>query len=241
MKNVLITGGAGGIGQGIVEKFIEEGYFAFVLDVDENALAKLSAKYKEKCGCYKVDVADYNEVNNFIASLPKDLTLNYVITLAGRAGKNEWLPFEEQTAKDVEDSIKVNLLGHINVIMGCLPLLKKASEDKAIVMVSSINAQQGFGLPAYSASKSGLYGFMNGTMTEFGKMGIRINTVSPGTVITSATQKEPKNFKELLSNSALKKFATIKNVADVTFALCETFTAVTGEDIVVDCGQSKIR
>ena len=167
--------------------------------------------------------------------------INYVVTLAGRAGKNEWLPFEEQTAKDVEDSIKVNLLGHINVIMACLPLLKNAEGDKAVTMVSSINAVQSFGLPAYSASKSGLYGFMNGTMTEFGKLGIRINTVSPGTVITPATTKEPKNFKELLSNSALNKFATIENVADVTFALCQTFTATTGEDVVVDCGQSKIR
>ena len=35
--------------------------------------------------------------------------------------------------------------------------------------------------------------------------------------------------------------ATIENVADVTFALCQTFTATTGEDVVVDCGQSKIR
>ncbi|MBR5192729.1 MAG: SDR family oxidoreductase [Clostridia bacterium] len=241
MKNVLITGGAGGIGQGIVEKFIKEGYFVYVLDKDESALNQLSSKYEGKCSCHKVDVSDANCVNGFISSLPQEKTINYVITLAGRAGENEWLPFEEQTAKDVEDSIKVNLLGHINVIMGCLPLLKKASEDKAIVMVSSINALQSFGLPAYSASKSGLYGFMNGSMTEFGKMGIRINTVSPGTVLTEATKKEPKNFKDLLSNSALNKFATIKNVADVTFALCETFDAVTGEDIVVDCGQSKIR
>ncbi len=241
MKNVLITGGAGGIGQGIVEKFIEEGYFAFVLDVDDSALEKLSNKYKEKCACYKVDVTDSNAISNFVSCLPQDSIINYVVTLAGRAGENEWLPLEQQTSKDVENSVKVNLLGHINIIMAFLPLLKKASGDKAIVMVSSINALQGFGLPAYSASKSGLYGFMNGALTELGKMGIRINTVSPGTVLTEATKKEPKDFKELLSKSALNKFATIKNIADVTFALCETFDAVTGEDVVVDCGQSKLR
>jgi NAD(P)-dependent dehydrogenase (short-subunit alcohol dehydrogenase family) len=72
-------------------------------------------------------------------------------------------------------------------------------------------------------------------------MGIRINTVSPGTVITEATEKEPKNFEELLKGSPLNKFATIENVADVTFALCDTFDGITGEDIVIDCGQIKFR
>ena len=241
MKNVLITGGAGGIGQGITQKFIEQGYFAYVLDFDKMALDEVKNKFKDKCCCLCADVTDVIALEQAISNLSTHNGLNYVVTLAGRALENEWLPIEEQNYCDLEKSIKVNLLGHINTIKASLPLLKKASGDKGIVMISSINAKQSFGLPAYSAAKSGLYGFMNSTVKEFGNMGIRINTVSPGTIITEATKKEPKNFAELLKTSPLNKFATIKEVADVTFALCDTFTAITGEDIVVDCGQSKLR
>lgn len=238
MKNVLITGGAGGIGKGITKKFIDEGYFAYVLDYDKTALQSVKEQFGDNCRCLLLDVTNFKCLEETLSTLPN---LNYVITLAGRALDNEWLPFEEQNYCDLEKSIKVNLLGHINTIKASLPLLKKANGDKAIVMISSINAKQGFGLPAYSAAKSGLYGFMNSTVKEFGNMGIRINTVSPGTVITEATEKEPKNFEELLKGSPLNKFATIENVSDVTFALCNIFDGITGEDIVIDCGQNKFR
>lgn len=241
MKNVLITGGAGGIGSEIVKKFAEKGYYVYFVDTDQNNANKLIKKVgKDKCEFLKLDVTNVEEIKNYCKNLKKSFKLNHIITLAGRALENEWKPFEQQTLEDMQSSINLNLMGHINIIHCFLPYLKNAKGDKSILMISSINATDCFGLPAYSASKSGLYGFKNATTHEFGQMGIRINTLSPGTVITEATQKEPKDFTSLLKGSALNKFATSAQVADLSYHICNTFATMTGQDCVLDAGQTKM-
>ncbi|MBQ9104060.1 MAG: SDR family oxidoreductase [Clostridia bacterium] len=240
MKNLLITGGSGGIGQGIVKKFIEEGYFVYVLDTDTvSSKALIETFGKDKCRVDNVSVIDAKALTDYAKSLGENFELNCLITCAGRALNDEWKPFEEQSLETVKNSIELNLIGHINVIHTFLPALKRAKGDKSILLISSINAESCFGLPSYSASKSGLYGFVNSTVKEFGACGIRINSLSPGTIITTATSAEPKNFASLLKGTALGRFATVKNVADTAFAICDTIDGITGQNIVVDAGQSK--
>lgn len=240
MKNVLVTGGAGGIGSSIVKAFIKSGYFVYIVDTDVNGSKELVAQCgKEHCCAANLDVTDTDAIKNFIASLGDNITFNHIVTLAGRALEGEWLPFGEQSLQTVEKSVKLNLLGHINIIHAFLPLLKKADGDRSILMISTINASQNFGLPAYSAAKSGLYGLMNGIVGELGEMGIRINTVSPGTVLSPATEKEPKNFDKLLKTTAINKFATSDEVADVVVSVCDRFISITGQNIIIDAGQSK--
>ena len=241
MKNVLITGGAGGIGSEIVKKFVSEGYFVYLIDTDENNAQKLINQIgKDNCEFLKLDVTNIAEIQNYCSTLKKSFKLNYIVTLAGRALENEWKPFEEQKLTEINNSINLNLFGHINIVHNFLPYIKSADGDKAVLMISSINATDAFGLPAYSASKSGLYGFKNALTYEFGKLGIRINTLSPGTVVTEATQKEPKDFTSLLKGTALNEFATSKDIAEVAYHMCNTFNTLTGQDIVVDAGQTKM-
>lgn len=241
MTSVLITGGAGGIGTAISEKFIDEGYFVYILDFDSVASRKLMDRYgSDKCAIIHLDVTDTNAIKKCVLSLDDSFSINHIVTLAGRAMEGEWKPFEKQELQIIEDSIKVNLLGHINIIHAFLPYLKKAEGDKSVTMISSINAMTGFNLPAYSAAKAGLYGFVNGIVHEFGQAGIRINTVSPGTVRTAATLSEPKDFNQLLETTALGKFATVEDVAKMVYAICNDFVSVTGQDFVIDAGQLKV-
>ena len=185
-------------------------------------------------------MTDLKKLTDYTNSLSNDFQLNSIITLAGRALENEWKKFAQQSLEDIHKSIDLNLLGHINVIHSFLPFLKKCTTDKSILMISSINASEGFGLPAYSSSKSGLYGFVNSMTQEFGNDGIRINTVSPGTVVTPATQTEPKNFDSLLKGTALGKFTTSEDVAKLVYEICNSFVSLTGQNIVLDAGQSLI-
>ena len=241
MKNLIITGGAGGIGQEIVKKFVRNGYFVYILDTDLKASKKLVEELgKDKCSCANVDVRDVKALDKFVKSLGDDFALNCLITCAGRALHNEWKPFCEQTYSTIKDSVELNLIGHLYSVYAFLPLLKNATGDRSILFVSSINATDCFNLSAYSSAKSGLYGFMNSTVKEFGEMGIRINTLSPGTIKTKATDVEPKEFDKLLSCTALNRFATTKNVADTAFAICDIIDGITGQNIVVDAGQTKI-
>ena len=74
---------------------------------------------------------------------------------------------------------------------------------------------------------------------KIGKENIRINSISPGTVVTEATEKEPKDFTELLKGTAINSFATKEEIAKTVKFVLETH-GITGQNIIVDSGQSSI-
>ena len=112
-------------------------------------------------------------------------------------------------------------------------------EKRSIVLMSSINAYGGFGLPIYSSAKAGLIAFTKTTHPEFSKIGVRINTICPGTIVTEATLTEPKDFTELLKTTKLGRFMTKEEVADLTYELCE-LSSKTGKVINIDAGQNEV-
>lgn len=235
--NIVITGGAGGIGSKIVEKFVNNGFVAYVVDVDEEACKNLVEKFGEnKVKTFLVDVTDAEALERLEKDLPK---IDHVVTLAGRALEGEWNGFLKTDASVVRKSVELNLLGHLNAVHAFYKKIWK-HKNAAITLVSSINAFGGYGLPVYSAAKAGLVGFAASCAEEFGKDGIRINAVLPGTVVTPATQKEPKDFDKLKKGIALANFADTSDIANAVYALSETLTAVTGQKIVVDAGQTKM-
>lgn len=239
MKNVLVTGGAGGIGKSIIEELIISGYNPIVIDIDEKNIEKIKNEFNQ-LQIWKLDTTDVNNLINFRNTLPKDFYIDHIVTLAGRALENEWQEFDKQDITEITKSIQLNLIGHINVIHTFLPILKKSIEnDRSITFISSINAIKNYGLPAYSAAKSGMYGLVKSLCLEFGKENIRINSISPGTIVTPATELEPKNFDELLKGTAIGKFATKEEIAKTVKFIIET-RGITGQNIIVDAGQSTI-
>ena len=239
MKNVLVTGGVGGIGGAITDKFIANGFCVTAFDIDDARGAEFGAKYgKDNFRYIKVDVTDTAAVAAAVKGIG---SLNHVITLAGRAYGDEWSGFAGMALDSVRGSIELNLFGHLNVIHACLPLLEKSDGEKSVTLVSSINRSGGFGLPVYSAAKAGLIGFVRSVAAELGGKGIRINAVSPGTIPTEMTLKEPKDFSALLKTTALGKFAQKEDVATLVYTLSEEFVTVTGQEFVIDAGQTVVR
>lgn len=238
MKNVVITGGVGGIGGAITEKFVQSGFYVIALDIDDVRGAKLQSQYgNDKFRYIHVDVTDIAAVQQVAKAFG---AVNHIVTLAGRALADEWGGLSAMAAESVRGSIDLNLFGHINVIHAFLPALENGKGEKTVTVISSINNAGGFGLPVYSAAKAGLVGFVKTVAMEFGKKGIRVNAVSPGTVHTEMTQKEPKDFSELLRGTALGKFAEKNDVATLVYALSEDFTTVTGQEFIIDAGQTVV-
>lgn len=239
MEYVIVTGGAGGIGQEVSKKMCENGYHVIVLDNDEENGNKIAMELgSDLCTFVKIDITDCKQIGDYCDSLPKGFAINHIICIAGRALKEEWQNFSSQPLNCLHKSIELNLTGHINIIHYFYPFIKNADKNKSILLISSINALGNFGLPGYSAAKSGMYGFMVAVAKEFGEDGIRINTLTLGTVVTPATSRESKNFNKLLDGTVLNEFVTIKNVATMVFDICKDFTTLTGQNIVLDSGQS---
>lgn len=238
MENVLVTGGAGGIGSAIAELLYKKGYNITILDNSEESINEMKRKFKDMT-FYNVDVTNIEQVKKCYTQIAKEKVIDHIVCLAGRALKDEWKRFEDQDIYEIHKSIELNLLGHINVIHSFLPLLKKSKNNKTVTLISSINAFSDFGLPAYSASKSGMYGLVKCLCSEFGQDNIRINSVSPGTIVTPATEKEPKDFDQLLKSTAIGHFATKEEVAEMVNFIINN-NGITGQNFVIDAGQSVV-
>ena len=238
MKQVVITGAAGGIGSAISHFFAANDCFVYAVDIDRDACENLAASIGEAhCRPVVLDVTDKQAIQAFAASLPQDFTLDHLICLAGRALKDEWVDFDQINPQAIENSIHLNLIGHILMTHALYPFFKNHDADKSVTLISSINAKGCYGLPVYSAAKAGLAGFMHGAMNAFGSDGVRINLVSPGTIVTPATSAEPKDFENLLNTTALNRFATAQDVAKLVWQISNEFTSITGHDFIIDAGQ----
>lgn len=239
-ENIIISGGVGGIGREIASKFVKEGYFTYLVDIDDEEAQKVVDEIGNvNCKYLKLNVTDVVAIENLCKTFSDDFCVKHIITLAGRAHKEEWAGFEGQSVESIRDSVDLNLTGHLNIIKAFLPFLKRTKGDKSVLMISSINSFGGFGLPVYSAAKAGLHGFASAVADEFGKFSARINTLSLGTVVTESTKKEPKNFEKLLEHTALGKFVKTSDVAETAYHMCNTMTGITGENLILDAGQTK--
>lgn len=245
---VVVTGAAGGIGAATTDVFSHAGYGVVAIDIDKSVLELGSCVgLKNVFGV----VADHKDLESLAVPVAMASELGPVRHLAMFAGMS--LP--EETRLDggrelpnpelFRESIDLNLLGHVNVLWSFQPLLFEQSGNRSVSLCSSVNALQGWGEPAYSAAKAGLIGMMHALTVGYGKRGIRINAVAPGTVSTPNTRVEwahdPDHFTRMKEGIPLKKLGQPSDIAAMFLALARDLTHVTGQVIPVDGGQTIMR
>lgn len=239
---VLITGAAGGIGQALSRLFGERGAAIAALDRDE-AVTDFSAALGDEGISSAAAVADIgvaDEVGAAIARL-RD-ALGPVTVLINNAGYSSRATLEKSTPASWADDVNLNLNGAFNCTHAVLEDLKDATES-AIVNISSVNGLMGYGDPAYSAAKAGLINFTKGLAMEYGRFGIRANSVCPGTVRTPIwdhrIERQPEILDELARWYPLRRVADPIDVARAAaFLASSEASAITGAILPVDCGLS---
>ena len=229
MKNILVTGGSGTIGSAIVDTLIAHDYKVWVMDIKPPA-------EKRNQAYINCDITRYDEIRSSLGSNFKDIKLDGLITVAGGALKGEWNDFSTTDIEVIKKSVEVNLLGHIYAVHAILPYLGE-SNNKSITMISSINGMAAYRLAGYSASKAGLQGFMLGVAKELGKAGIRINLVSPGTVVTELTLRETKkDWNKLREGTLTGNFVCPEDIADLVLTIVRN-QSIDGQNFIIDSGQ----
>lgn len=238
-KITVITGGCGGIGISVIKKFLKNGDKVIVLDVQEVKDEKIIEN--DNFLFIKTDVTEVEQIIKAKKIIEEKYQyIDNLISMAGVNMKSEIGGMKTITIDDIDKSIKLNLNSHMYLIKVFLDLLKKETIDrKTVTMISSINALADHGLPAYSAAKSGLYGLMKAISNEMAKDGIRVNTISLGTVPHKHEIIEGNTyFEEKLKNIAIKDFVRPKDVADTIYSLTYVMKGIVGHNIVLDMGQS---
>jgi len=237
----VVVGGAGGIGSAIARRFAAGGMAVAIGDRDAHKGSHLASKLGDMARFFQVDVLDQESIDRLAADLAGTYGfIDHLISLAGGSLEREYKGLKVLTPEMIHGSIDVNLKSHLFLVRALEPLLSAGEErDRSITFVSSINAIKDYGLPAYSAAKAGLLGLAYPLATELGARQIRVNALLPGTVMTERTAGLPRRLDDSRRNgTALGRFASPAEIADVAWAMAEHMTCVTGQSIVTDCGQS---
>lgn len=236
---ILIFGGDGKIAQSVVQKYLDEDCIVIAVDLKEKSCNPNFYK-NSNYYYYSVDVTSPDDLCKLYEEIKEKFSyVNHVISSAGGRAEGEVNEILEMPFYAIDASIKLNITSHIYISKIFLPLLQNApSNNKSILLFSSINALKSFDLPAYSAAKSGIYGFMNYMTRHIGTYHIRINSISPGTVASyEDIQDEDYYGHQYLHQMALNRFTSPDDIANACYALTHIATAVTGQNLVVDSGQ----
>ena len=206
-KNVIVTGGASGVGKELTKQMLERGCNVAALDINGENLEKLKEELNsQNLKTYVVDMGDIESIRSFREQYKKDYTdVDIIINNAGII--QPFVKVEELDDKTINKVMNVNFFGPVNLIRFFMDDLIKDQSEQYIVNVSSMGGFFPFpGQTIYGASKAALKIFTEGLYAELEKTNVRVMIVLPGAMNTNITtnsnvkietSKEESNFKML--------------------------------------------
>lgn len=237
-KTVIITGASGDIGEALAGKFAAEGY-NLALCCNKNNVeydGELEEKYKIECKSYKMDIRDYSQVESVLSKIFSDFkSVDSLVCNAGISQKRKLII--DVTNDEIDDLVDTNLKGTI----ACTREFVKHTMGKSanIVLVSSFVASYGCACESvYSATKSGMLGFVKSLANELGNFEIRVNAVAPGFIDTKMNNNLTAAEKEDIADmTPLKRLGSSSDVADLVYFLSsDSSSFITGQMINIDGG-----
>ena len=206
---VLITGTSQGIGKAIAENFLNESHRVVGTDRQDSTI--INENYTH----HKCDIRDYE-------NLPEIENVNILINNAGTQN---------------EDDIDINLKALIKIT-------EKYGVQKnihSILHIGSASGHTGAEFPEYCASKGGVMAYTKNVAMRIAKFGATCNSLDPGGVITPLNHcviNDPELWAEIMDETPLRRWATAEEIADWAYFLTVTNKFCTGQNILVDGGES---
>lgn len=243
--NVLISGGASGIGRRTAEHFLEQGDDVHICDVSKEHVDAFLASNPGATGT-TADIGNREDVERVFDDLRKlHDHLDILVNNAGIAGPSA--PVDQHDVDGWDECIRVNLSGTFYMTKLAVPLLRESTQG-SIINVLSTAALHGYPLrSAYTASKWGMMGLMKTWAMELGPEGIRVNAVCPTSVegerIDAVIERDAKQrglpverVREVyLRQTSMRTFVSADDVADVViFLASDAARKISGQSISVD-------
>ncbi|MGA9490851.1 MAG: SDR family oxidoreductase [Mycobacterium sp.] len=249
-KVAIVTGGASGIGAGIVEKFVAEGARVVIADIERDRGEDFAAKMGVDAIFRSVDVADPEQVGALVSSAVE--TFGRLDVMVNNAGVSSRMhrSFLDDDLADFQRVMSVNVLG---VMAGTREAARQmaSSGGGSIINMSSIGGiQAGGGVMTYRASKAAVIMFTKSAAIELAHYEVRVNAIAPGNIPTpllqtTTTDKSPEELarfehairEQMRSDRPLKREGTPDDIAEAALYLAgDRSRYVTGTILPVDGG-----
>jgi NAD(P)-dependent dehydrogenase (short-subunit alcohol dehydrogenase family) len=228
-KTSIVTGASGGIGAGLVEAFLKQGYnvVATALNTSESLSASPSLALidgdigKQETAAKVVETA----IHRF----------GTVDVLVNNAGIYRTKPFTDFTTEDFNSLVSTNLLGFLYMTQLTVKQMLKQKSGNVVTISASLADQPVAGVNASVSmiTKGGLNTVTRSLAIEYAKEGIRFNAVAPG-VVDTALHKDGTG-EPLTTRQPMGKISTVKDIVHAVLYLAQA-GQITGEVLHVDGG-----
>ena len=235
-RNVLVTGGANGIGAAIVRAFHEQGARVFFCDSDAEAGRALAKELGGQTVFSKVDLMREAQVVRWIGGL--GARCRQLHALINNAASDPRIPLQKTSVAVWDALFARNLRAYFLTAREATRWMRGGA---AIVNFGSVTFHNApANMTAYVATKAGIVGFTRSLARELGPRRIRVNTLSPGWVMTERQLREyvtPVNRKLIHASQCIPDLIQPQEIATVAvFLASDASRAITGQEILVDRG-----
>ena len=235
----LVTGGTGGIGTAICKRLADQGHKVATNYRNEEKARAWAAQMKADGYDFTLargDVSSPDEAAAMVQDVERQL--GPIEILINNAGITRDTTFHKMTAQQWNDVINTNLNSVFNVTR---PVIEGMRERKwgRIIQISSINGLKGqYGQANYAAAKAGMHGFTISLARENAKLGITVNTVSPGYVATDMVMAVPEEVRaKIAADIPTGRLGRPEEIAyAVAFLVDEQAAWITGSNLDINGG-----
>ncbi|OIW32926.1 NAD(P)-binding protein [Coniochaeta ligniaria NRRL 30616] len=245
-KVAVVTGGARGLGYAFCEALAESGASVAILDIgqpSDEALEKLRS-FGVKAEFYKTNVCDEEQVAKVVDQVVKEF--GYVDINVNAAGIVKDEPFLETSISNIRRTLDVNTIGAYLVAQSCARVMSKQGRGGSIIFVATLTSYQATpvqNISIYAASKAALRGLIKPMAMELAPHGIRVNSISPGYMMTDMTkmlgEQNPELIKAFSKESMFGRMGKPEELRGVLIFLASGASSyMTGQDVLVDGGVS---
>jgi 3-oxoacyl-[acyl-carrier protein] reductase len=236
MRTAVVTGAGRGLGKAIALRLAAEDHRVIAVDIDEGtAKATAEAVGGASYGC---DVADRTAVLELASEIgPVEVLIN-------NAGIWRMGPVLEQSGRDIDDVVGVNLLGTLYCCQAFAPGMAQLGDGRIVNFSSAAAAMRAGGTGIYTAAKGAIEILTQQFAGELGPSGIRVNAVAPGFIVTEGSAGSYAGERESQRTRAvpLRRVGAPDDIANVvSFLVSDQSSYVSGQVIAVDGGLTAAR
>ncbi|OGD61541.1 SDR family oxidoreductase [Candidatus Berkelbacteria bacterium RIFCSPLOWO2_01_FULL_50_28] len=251
-KVAIVTGGAMGIGRGIVERLAEAGAKVLIADLDLEAAKKSASELHQKGWTVlsiKTDVGSEVDVKKMVEVCQE--ALGGIDILVNNAGIYPPEPVAKMSGEDFEKVMHVNLRSVFLTTKYVSEVMRQQGRGGKIINITSVDAihPSMVGLAHYDASKHGVWGFTKNSALELAPDNIWVNAIAPGGINTpgvaamqsAAPQADAEMLKKqteaFMSKIPMHRMGEPDEIGKVALFLASDMSSyMTGEQVVVDGG-----
>ena len=242
-QNVVVTGGSRGIGRAIAEGFAARGANVLICSRTQESVETALSEMNDaglKADGIACDVSDEQQILTTVQTAIS--RLGHIDTLVNVAGVNRRKRAETVTADDYDFILDTNLRG---AFLMSREVGKHMIERKsgAQINIESLNTWMPLkGVLPYAMSKFGMQGMTRGLALEWGRHGVRVNSLAPGFILTDLTRKlwsDPEMQAWNQANAPLGRLGQPEDMVGTAIFLASKASAfMTGQTLYVDGGFS---